>query len=79
VRWTAPAGGRITGFVITVYAGWSPLPIATRAFDATRTVRAVTGLRNGRTYRFKVSARYADGAGPASVLTKAVRIGRHTR
>ncbi len=81
VRWTAPAGGgsTITGYVVTVYAGWSPLSLASRTFDATRTTRVITGLRNGRTYRFKVSARYADGPGPASVLTKAIRIGSHTR
>jgi Fibronectin type III domain len=81
VRWTPPAGGgpAITGYVVTLYAGWSPLPIAPRVFDATRTARVITGLKNGKTYRFKVAARYADGPGPTSASTNAIRVGSRLR
>ena len=78
MRWTPPSGSKagITGYVVTPYAGWSSVPLASRVFNRSKTTRVITGLKAGKTYRFKVTARYVDGYGPASAATNAVRIGR---
>ena len=80
VHWTAPAGNRerIIGYIVTPYTGWSTHALASRVFNSQRTTEAITGLKNGKTYRFKVAAKYANGTGPTSIATNLVRVGPPT-
>ena len=75
VRWTAPdASGvsAITDYVVTPYFGSSALA---RVVKAASTSGVVSGLVNGRTYRFTVTAETESGTGPPSDPTDAVTIG----
>jgi alpha-tubulin suppressor-like RCC1 family protein len=67
VSWTAPAfdgGSPVTGYVVTPYIGYYPLP--PRAFSSATTTQVISGLSNGWTYRFKVAAFNAAGTGSPS-------------
>jgi hypothetical protein len=73
VSWTAPAsdgGSGITGYVVTPYIGFYPLP--SQSFSGAATTRVVTGLVNGTQHRFRVQAVNAIGTGPYSRVTNAV-------
>ena len=73
VPWTAPAangGAAITGYVLTPYVGFFPLPSTT--FASTATTQTVTGLTNGTTYRFKVAAINSTGTGAGSATSNAI-------
>jgi hypothetical protein len=73
VSWTAPAsdgGAAITGYVVTPYIGYYPLP--SRSFSSTATTQMVTGLTNGTQYRFRVQAINAVGTGGYSKVTNPV-------
>jgi hypothetical protein len=73
VSWSAPANpgsSPITGYVVTPYVDYTPRPSAT--FDSTATTQVVAGLTNGTTYRFRVQAINASGAGAFSTVTNAV-------
>ena len=62
VSWTAPAsdgGSPVTGYVVTAYVGYTP--VKTRIFISTSTTQTITGLTNGKTYRFRVRALNAIG------------------
>jgi hypothetical protein len=74
VSWTAPSNGGspITGYTVTPYIGsaaQTPV-IVTGSPPATSTT--VTGLTNGTTYTFTVSATNAIGTGAASAGSNAV-------
>ncbi|MFZ6002780.1 MAG: FG-GAP-like repeat-containing protein [Actinomycetota bacterium] len=73
VSWTPPAsngGSPITGYVVTPFVGYYPLPSV--AFASTATAQTLAGLTNGTTYRFKVAALNAVGTGPKSKVTNPV-------
>jgi len=75
VSWTAPGsdGGRaITGYVVTPYIGYYPLPPQT--FASTATTQVVTGLTDGTQYRFRVRAVNAVGTGGYSRVTNPVTL-----
>jgi hypothetical protein len=73
VTWTAPQAdgdSPITGYTVTPYIGataQTPVPAGASATSAT-----VTGLTNGTTYTFKVTATNAAGTSPASAASNAV-------
>ncbi len=75
VSWWAPAanGSPITGYTVTPLLGG--VAQAPRTFTTPATSQVITGLTNGSTYTFKVTARNANGAGPASIATNAALVG----
>jgi len=69
VSWTAPqwdGGSAITGYTVTASDG------ATVSAAAAATSATVTGLANGTSYTFTVTAANSTGTGPASVASGAV-------
>jgi hypothetical protein len=73
VSWSAPAsngGSPVTGYVVTPYVGYWPLPSV--PFNSTVTTQTVTGLTNGTTYRFRVQAVNAIGVSGYSKVTNPV-------
>jgi len=60
-------------YVVTPYEGSRPL--RPRVFFSAKTSDVVTGLRNGKTYRFTVAAITQTWTGAASGATKAVTVG----
>jgi hypothetical protein len=74
VSWTAPANGGspITMYTVTPYlAGVAQTPTQV-AGSPPLTTANITGLTNGSSYTFTVSASNAVGAGPASAPSQAV-------
>ncbi len=66
LTWSVPAdnGSPITGYTVTPYIGnVAQTPVS---FDASTTTRTITGLTNGITYTFRISATNARGTGPIS-------------
>jgi hypothetical protein len=73
VSWTAPASNGdspITGYEVTPYVGYIEHPSTT--FNSTATTQTVTGLTNGKTYRFRVRAINSAGTGRYSTVTNPV-------
>ncbi|MCU1391669.1 MAG: putative thermolysin family peptidase [Ilumatobacteraceae bacterium] len=71
VSWTAPAsnGSAITGYTVTPYIGG----VAQPTFPVgPATFYLASGLPNGTTYTFKVTATNAVGPGPASAASNAM-------
>ncbi|MEA2562211.1 MAG: hypothetical protein QOH06_3715 [Acidobacteriota bacterium] len=65
VTWTAPAsdgGSPVTGYSVFTYPGGQRMDVGAQAAQAT-----VTGLTNGKIYRFSVRAANALGRGPESI------------
>jgi hypothetical protein len=70
VTWTRPAddgGTQITGYTVTSNPGG-----VTASVNGTTTTAVVTGLTNGTSYTFTVTATNAVGTGPASTPSNAV-------
>jgi hypothetical protein len=69
VTWSAPAadgGSPLTGYVLEHSEDGGTTWTATADVDATHTDYTATGLTNGDTVHFRVSARNAAGTGPAA-------------
>jgi predicted lipoprotein with Yx(FWY)xxD motif len=75
VSWSAPTSGGspITVYLVTPFVGTRAQ--TTVAFHSKKTTEIVGGLKNGKTYTFKVAAHNAVGTGKQSVASKAVTIG----
>ncbi|MBV9920947.1 MAG: DUF4082 domain-containing protein, partial [Pseudonocardia sp.] len=73
VNWTAPDddGSPITSYTVTPYLG-STAQTPAQVNDGSATSATVTGLTNGASYTFTVSATNALGTGPASAASNAV-------
>jgi hypothetical protein len=75
VNWTAPSsdgGGTITKYTVTPFIGSTAQTPVTVNGSPPATSTTVTGLTNGTSYTFTVSASNANGAGPASSPSSAV-------
>jgi hypothetical protein len=74
VAWTAPSSGGspITSYTITPYIGLAAQPATTVAGSPPATSATVTGLTNGTTYTFTVSATNSVGTGLPSSPSNAV-------
>ncbi len=74
VSWTAPSNGGspITSYTVTPYIGSTAQTPVTVTGSPPTTSTTVTGLTNGTTYAFTVSATNAIGTGPASAASNAV-------
>jgi hypothetical protein len=75
VSWTAPSdngGSTITSYTVTPFIGSTAQTPKTVTGSPPVTSTTVTGLTNGTTYTFSVSATNANGTGPASSPSNAV-------
>ena len=75
VSWTAPSnngGSTITKYTVTPYIGSTAQTPVTVSGSPPATSATVTGLTNGTSYTFTVSATNGNGTGPASTPSSAV-------
>jgi len=75
VSWTAPSsngGSAITSYTVTPYVGSAAQTPVTVSGSPPATSTTVSGLTNGTTYTFTVSATNVIGTGPASSPSNAV-------
>jgi hypothetical protein len=76
VSWRAPTsngGSVVTSYLVTPYLGSVAQPVQT--FNSTKTAARVTGLQNGKVYRFEVAARNGIGTGAWSRRSGPVTVG----
>ena len=79
MHWLAPkqpGSAPITAYVVTPFSGGKPG--SPRMFKSRNTTQVVGGLKNGRTYAFKVAARSNAGTSVASKPSIAIVIGAPT-
>jgi hypothetical protein len=71
VSWTAPANGNstITSYKVTPYIGSTAQPATTVTGNPAPATASVTGLTNGTTYTFSVTATNAVGTSAASLAS----------
>ena len=72
VAWTAPSGSTATSYTITPYVGTVAQASTTVSGLPAPTSALVTGLTNGTSYTFTVTASNPNGTGPASAPSNAV-------
>src|SRR5262249_48480522 len=73
LTWNAPtSGGPVTSYIVTPYIGTTPQTPTTITGTPAPTTAIVTGLTNGTTYTFTVTASNPNGNGPASPASNAV-------
>jgi hypothetical protein len=73
VRWTAPStGGAATTYKITPYVGTTAQTALAVTTSAPATSKTVTGLTNGTSYTFTVTASNPAGNGPESARSNTV-------
>jgi hypothetical protein len=74
VSWTAPSdgGSPITSYTVTPFVGTTAQTPTTVTGNPPATSTAVSGLTNGTSYTFTVTATNAVGTGPASAASNAV-------
>jgi Domain of unknown function (DUF1929)/Fibronectin type III domain/Kelch motif len=74
VTWTAPSSGgsAITSYTVTPYLGGTAQTPTTVTGSPPATTATITGLANGSSYTFTVTATNAVGAGPPSAASNAV-------
>ena len=74
VRWTAPSDGghTITKYTVTPFLGGVAQPATTVTGSPAPTSAVVTGLTNGSSYTFAVTATNSIGDGPTSAQSNAV-------
>ena len=74
VTWTAPpnGGSPITGYTVTPYIGGNAQAATSVTGSPPATTATVSGLTNGATYTFTVTATNAVGTGPPSSPSNAV-------
>jgi hypothetical protein len=74
VTWTAPSPGTspITSYTVTPYIGSTAQSSTVVNGSPPATSATITGLKNGTTYTFTVTATNAVGSGPASEKSNAV-------
>ena len=79
VRWTAPVDDGNSGiipYIVTPYLGQTALtPQSFYNPPRVNMAATVTGLTNGKSYRFKVEAENRYGTSPPSVFSNAVTVG----
>jgi hypothetical protein len=77
VSWTAPSNGGspVTSYTVTPYVGGVAQPATTVTGTPPATSTVITGLSNGTSYTFTVSATNAIGTGPASAASSPVTPG----
>ena len=75
LSWSAPSNGgsKITNYLVTPYLGAKAQ--TTVSFRSNKTSEVLSGLKNGKTYTFKVAAHNALGTGKQSAASKSVTIG----
>jgi predicted lipoprotein with Yx(FWY)xxD motif len=75
VSWSAPSNGgsKITVYLVTPYLGAKAQ--TTVSFHSNKTSEVVGGLKDGKSYTFKVAAHNAVGTGKQSAASKPVTIG----
>ena len=72
VSWTAPTTGQVTKYTVTPYVGTAAQTPTVITGDPAPTGTTVTGLTNGTTYTFVVTASNPAGSGPPSASSNAV-------
>jgi hypothetical protein len=78
VSWTAPSstgGSALTSYTVTPYIGSTAQPTVVVTGNPPATSTTLSGLTNGTSYTFTVSATNAIGTGPASTPSNAVTPG----